>query len=157
MKLKFFTKANDSLSAEGISKMLQKGGRQFLIKLKQKAIRSNNSWFKILSLEKRRFIDAVIQTVDRIQSSLLLKLVSDLADKLLRAIGGMQAFMGNVRYSMINYGYPLAQKISLIAQNWGNSTARKWATDEGFIMYLSVSEINNLPMYQSSRKIAVMV
>ena len=40
--------------------------------LKKKSIRVNNSWYRLLSLDKRRFIDAVIQTVDKISSSLLL-------------------------------------------------------------------------------------
>jgi hypothetical protein len=139
-----------SLPINDIASMIKQGGRRFLVKLKQKAIRSNNSWFKTLSLEKRRFIDAVIQTVDRIQSSLLLKLMTELAEKLLSAIGGLPSLIGKIRYSMISFGYPLAQKVSSIAKNWGYMAAQKWAKDEGFIRYLTVNEVNNLPMYRAS-------
>jgi hypothetical protein len=135
-----------------IPQMLRHNGRQFLLKLKQKSLRSSNAWFKVLSLDKRRFIDAVIQTVDRIQSSLLLKLMAELAEKLLRAIGGIPALIGNIPYGMINYGLPLAKRISTLAQNWGNQLAKQWANDEGFIRYLTILDINNLPMFQVSKK-----
>lgn len=135
-----------------IPQMLQQNGRQFLLKLKQKSLRSNNAWFKVLSLDKRRFIDAVIQTVDRIQSSLLLKLMAELAEKLLCAIGGIPALIGNIPYGMINYGLPLAKRISTLAQNWGNQLAKEWANDEGFIRYLTVLDVNNLPMFQVRNK-----
>ncbi len=137
---------------DNISSMIQQGGRKFLSTLKQKAIRSNNSWFRILSLEKRRFIDAVIQTVSRIQSSLLVKVLTPLAEKLLQAIGGIRGLVGHLSYEMQNYGRPLAQKVSQYAKNWGNKTAEKWATDDGFIRFLTVIEINNLPIFRVTNK-----
>ncbi len=136
-----------------ITSMLKQGGRRFLLKLKQKSIRSNNIWFRVLSLDKRRFIDAVIQTVDRIQSSLLLKLMSELAEKLLSALGGIPALIGNIPYGMITYGAPLAQRVSIIAQAWGNKTAKYWANDEAFIRYLTVIDHNNLPIFKVSTKL----
>jgi hypothetical protein len=136
-----------------ISSMLRQGGRQFLLKLKQKSIRSNNSWFKVLSLDKRRFIEAVIQTVDRIQSSLLLKLMTELAEKLLKAIGGIPALIGHIPYGMLTYGVPLAKRTSMIAQSWGNNSAKGWVNDEGFIRYLIVIDVNNLPIFRISGKL----
>lgn len=136
-----------------ISSMIRQGGRQFLLKLKQKSIRSNNAWFKVLSLDKRRFIEAVIQTVDRIQSSLLLKLMTELAEKLLNAIGGIPTLIGKIPYGMINYGLPLAKRISTVAQSWGNQTAQQWANDEGFIRYLTILDVNNLSMFRVSSKL----
>ncbi len=141
-----------SASPHDLSSMVQQGGRQFLLRLKRKSIRSNNAWFRVLSLDKRRFIDAVIQTVDRIQSSLLLKLMTELAEKLLCAIGGIPALIGNIRYGMINYGVPLAGKISALAQSWGNHSAKNWANDEAYVRYLTVIDLNNLPMYRASGK-----
>jgi hypothetical protein len=135
---------------QNIASMIRQGGTHFLLKLKHKAIRINNSWFKTLSLDKRRFIDAVIQTVDRIQSSLLLKLMTELAEKLLRAIGGMPALIGNIRCRIINYGVPLAQKISCIAQKWGYKKAVNWVANEDFARYLAVMEINNNSMFRVS-------
>jgi hypothetical protein len=136
-----------------ITNMLREGGRKFLSKLKQKSIRCNNLWFRVLSLDKRRFIDAVIQTVDRIQSSLLLKLMTELAEKLLNALGGMPALIGKIPYGLITYGVPVAKKISAIAQSWGNQMAKKWANDEGFIRYLTVIDVNNLPIFSVGGKL----
>jgi hypothetical protein len=141
------------IDTQDISSMIRHGGRKFLSKLKQKSIRSNNSWYRILSLDKRRFIDAVIQTVDKIRSSLLLKLLTALAEKLLHAIGGIRGLIGNLAYEMQNFGQPLAQRISIIATKWGNSLAANWANDEGFIRYLTVFDMNNLPIFRVSNKL----
>ncbi len=124
-----------------------------MIKLKQKSLRCNNSWYKTLSLDKRRFIDAVIQTVDKISSSLLLKLMTELAEKLITAIGGIHTLIGNIPYNMLNYGLPLAKRISEITHKWGNHSAKNWACEEGFIRYLTVVDINNLPMFRLSDKL----
>lgn len=132
--------------------MIKNGGKHFLQKLKKRSIRTS-AWFRVLSLDKRRFIDAVIQTVDRIQSVLLLKLVTELAEKLVNALGGLSALIGSIPFGMITYGAPLAQRISLIAQAWGNKTARQWVNDEGFIRYLTVIDQNNLPMFKVSTKL----
>lgn len=125
-----------------IPSILRHGGRAFLLKLKQRSIR-NNSWFSVLSLEKRRFIDAVIQTVEKIRSSLLLKLLTAIAEKLLNAIGGVRGLIGELPYATHIFGRPLAQKISQVAAQWGNSLASKWASDEQFIRYLAIVNINN--------------
>jgi hypothetical protein len=133
--------------------MLKQGGRHFLLKLKQKSIRRNNTWFRVLSLDKRRFIDAVIQTVDRIQSTLLLKLMVELSEKLLNAIGGIPVLIGSISYGMITYGTPLARRVSTIAQAWGNKIAKLWASDQTFIRYLTVIDQNNLTMFRLSTKV----
>ena len=122
------------VDAKAISMMIRHGGRKFLSKLKQKSIRSNNSWYRMLSLDKRRFIEAVIQTVDKIRSSLLLKILTGFVEKLLRAIGGIRGLMGNLAYE--------------IAAKWGNSLAAAWSNDEGFIRYLTVIDMNNLPIFR---------
>ena len=136
-----------------ISRMLTEGGRKFLSTLKQKSIRSNNSWFRLLTIDKRRFIDAVIQTVDKIRSPLLLKILIKFTGKLLNAIGGVRGLIGNLSYGMQNFGKPLAQRISFIAKKWGNINAQKWANDESFIRYLTVIDMNNLPIFKVSCKI----
>lgn len=124
----------------GIFDMIRAGGRKFLSALKRKSLRSHNSWYRILSLDKRRFIDAVIQTVDKIQSTLLLKILTQYTQKLLPAIGGVRGLIGPLAYRMQTYGRPLAQKISKLAEDWGNSMASKWAKDTRFIRYLSVNQ-----------------
>lgn len=135
-----------------VSNMIRLGGSKFLARLKQKSLRSNNCWYRVLSLDKRRFIDAVIETVQTIRSSLLLKILSRFAQKLFIAIGGIRGFMGNLAYEMQNYGQPLALRISVIAEKWGNKSAKKWATDPGFVRYLAVLDMNSHrhPIFKTS-------
>lgn len=136
-----------------VSNMIRKGGKSFLLTLKQKSIRSNNSWFRLLSVDKRRLIDAVIQTVDQVKSALLIKILTPLAEKLLQAIGGLAGLMGGLYFSMTTFAQSLAQRISQTAQKWGNKRAASWANDCGFIRFLAVIDMNDLPMFRASTKI----
>ena len=45
-------------------------------------------------------------------------------------------------------GWPLAQKISQIAQKWGNKKAREWAEDKGFIQYWTIIKINDISIFR---------
>jgi hypothetical protein len=139
---------SEAVAKEDISVMISHGGRKFLSKLKQKSIRSNNSWYRVLSVDKRRFIEAVIQTVDKIRSSLLLKILAGFVEKLFSAIGGVRGLIGNLGFEMKNFGYPLAQRVSFIAVKWGNNLAVNWSNDQGFIRYLTVIDMNNLPIFR---------
>ena len=139
--------------AEEISNMLRNEGRTFLSTLKQKSIRNNNSWFRVLTIDKRRLIDAVIQTVDKVKSALLIKILSPLVGKLLQAIGGVSGLLGRLCFGMKTFGAPLAQRISQIAKSWGNKLAASWAKDRGFIRFLSVIDMNDLPIFRVSTKL----
>ena len=55
--------------------------------------------------------------MEKIRSTLLLKLLTALAEKLLKAMGGIRGLIGSLAYDKINFGHPLAQKISKIADN----------------------------------------
>ncbi|NIM46264.1 MAG: hypothetical protein GTO54_11700 [Nitrososphaeria archaeon] len=44
---------------------------------------------------------------------------------------------------MREIGIPLADKISSIAQRWGNSSAHRWAGDKGFIQYLTIMKMSD--------------
>jgi hypothetical protein len=144
--------ANALKDSQDMASMIKRGGRKFLTTLKQKALRVNNSWFRVLPLDKRRFIDAVIQTLDRVKSALLIKILTPLAEKLLQAIGGIRGLMGQLFYNMQTYGQPLAQRISAVAAKWGNKLASNWAFDVAFIRYLTVIDMNNLSMFKISSK-----
>lgn len=141
------------LTASDISSVLRYGGRAFLLRLKKQSIRRNNSWFRVLSLENRRFIDAVIQTLERIRSSLLLGLLKPLTEKLLQAIGGTRGLVGELAFGMQNFGYPLTQRISKIAAQWGNKLALQWANDEDFTRYVTVLELNSFPFFRAGIKL----
>jgi hypothetical protein len=144
--------SDQDLKSADVSNMIVKGGRNFLRTLKQKALRNHNTWFRTLTVDKRRYIDAVIQTVDKIRSNLILKILVPLAEKLLNAIGGLQGLFGNLSYGMQTFGQRQARQISLVAVGWGNKLASKWMHDEGFIRYLTVINMNDLPMFKVNTK-----
>lgn len=119
-----------------------KADRNSLNKLKRISIR-NRSWFRELSLAQRRFIELVIMVVERIRSRLLLRLLAPLVTKLLTALGKYSVkerltLMGEAAYRMMR---AVAEKISRIAQGWGNKSAVKWPEDAGFIRYLTIMEL----------------
>jgi hypothetical protein len=132
-----------NIQNNGISKMISEGGKSFLLKIKHRALRANNSWYRALSIDKRRFIDAVIQTVDKIRSSLLLKILTKFVTKLVDAVGGVRALIGPLAYGMQTFGRLLAQRISNIASNWANKQSQTWSNDTGFIRFLTVLEMSN--------------
>lgn len=153
IKAQKISHAKTEATSREISNLISVGGSKFLSKLKQKTIRSSNSWYRVLSLDKRRFIDAVIQTVDKIQSSLLLKILTKFVQQLLQAIGGIRGLVGTMVFEMQNFGRPLAQRISVLAVSWGNNFAAKWANEEDFIRYLTVVEMNNLPIFKATKNV----
>jgi hypothetical protein len=116
--------------------------RGSLEKLKRLSMR-NRTWFTALAWKQHRLMDIVIQTVDRVRSFQLLKVLAPIVEKLLKAIDGSLkrgalGLMDKGAYSMMKI---VALKITSCAQKWGNNLARGWI-DEGFIKYLMVM---NLP------------
>jgi hypothetical protein len=112
-----------------------------------KAQRSK-AWFR-LKRDERKFMDLVISVVDKVRSFLLAKILSPIIKRLLEALGGaqgvMEAALGEVAYLMAVKGRSLAQKISLIAQGWGNKSAARWPRDLGFVRYLTIVCLNRPP------------
>jgi hypothetical protein len=116
--------------------------RGTLIKLRRKARRSG-AWFKALGRGERALMELAIAVVkDRVRSSLLANLLASIAIKLLEAMGGLRALMGEVAYGMVEVGLPLARRLSEIARSWGNESASGWPEDRGFIQYLTIMELN---------------
>jgi len=119
--------------------------RKTLAKLKIKAQRLR-VWFRRLKKDERRLMDLVIVVVERVQSSLLARVLTPIVKRLLEAMGGAQAvlkvLMGEVAYKMMKDGLRLARKICRIALDWGNKSAAKWLLDTGFIQYLTIMDLN---------------
>ena len=115
--------------------------REALARVKLKALRYG-VWFKALSRDERILMELVIRVTERVRSFLLAKLLSRIVKKLLEAMGGMQAMIGKVAYKMKTDGLHLAQKLSQIAQSWGNKSAAKWPKDPGFVQYLTIMCLN---------------
>ncbi|MCW3985554.1 MAG: hypothetical protein NWE91_03980 [Candidatus Bathyarchaeota archaeon] len=106
-----------------------------LIMLRAKAFR-RRVWFKTLSGMERGLINSVIKVVDKVRSTLLAKVLTSIVKKLLTALESHVARM------MREVGRPLAKKISLIAQSWGNKSAREWMSNKEFIQFLAVTMMN---------------
>lgn len=112
--------------------------RDMLAELRLKA-RHCRVWFNELSRNQRSLIELVIVVVEeKVRSLSLAKLLAPIVKRLLEAMGGIQALIGEIAYKMRTVGISLAQKLSRIAQAWGNKSAAKWPEDKGFIQYLTI-------------------
>jgi len=113
--------------------------RESLVKLRLKAVR-RGVWFRDLKQGERKLLDLTIRVVQRVRSFILAKLVSRIVGKL------CEALESRVFRLMKTKGRSLAERISKIAEVWGNRAAKFWANDRGFIQYLT---INNLSSFKT--------
>jgi hypothetical protein len=105
--------------------------RTQLIKLKFKAMRAG-VWFKALPRIDRVLVDLTIKVAENIRSI-------QLAKSIFAVVGKLEGLLeSSVLKSLRLIGRPLAEKISLIAQKWGNASAKSWATDSSFAFFLAV-------------------
>jgi len=106
-----------------------------LIKLKLKAVRAG-VWFRALPRIDRALVDLTITVTSSIRSVTLAKNILAVTRKLEELLESslLRAFRG--------VALQLAKKLSLIAQKWGNISAKSWASDVSFIRFLAVMHIN---------------
>jgi hypothetical protein len=110
-----------------------------LIKLKLKAIRSG-VWFRALPRIDRVLFDLTIKVVRcGVRSTSLAKIILSITRKL---EGLLESKLAR---AIRDIGFPLACKLSLLAQKWGNRGAQEWAKDTGFAKYLAVMKLNRHP------------
>jgi hypothetical protein len=107
-----------------------------LIKLKLKAMRSG-AWFRALRRIDRVLIDLTIKVANTVRSVTLAKSIFALVGKL---EGIMESRLSRVTREV---GFPLAQKVSSLAQKWGSTSAKIWSSDSSFAHFLAVMHINN--------------
>ena len=93
-------------------------------------------WFKVLDRVERGIIDLTVGYVVCIKSVKLAKLVSAIIGKLQFAMESM------VERLVRTIGLPLVEKISSIAAGWGNISAKRWASDLSFAVFLAVAQTN---------------
>ena len=106
-----------------------------LVKLRLKAVRAG-VWFRALPRIDRVLVDLTIKVASNIRSFTL-------ARNLLAVIGKLEGLLeGSLSRALREVGFPLAQKLSLTAQNWGNVSAESWPSDSSFIRFLAVMHIN---------------
>ena len=117
-------------------------GKNVLAKLRVRALR-RGVWFRVLTRAERAQMELTMKVVKRIRSLFLAKVVANIVEKLLEAMDSRV-----VRLTR-EVGSALAQKLSGIAQNWGNKSAESWTADPRFRQYLAVTYMNTPSMFKS--------
>ena len=106
-----------------------------LIKLRLKAVRAG-VWFRALPRIDRVLIDLTIKVASKIRSVTLAKNLIAVTKKL-------EGLLENsLSRALREVAFPLSQKLSLVAQKWGNHSAESWPSDVSFIKFLAVMHIN---------------
>jgi len=109
-----------------------------LVKLKMKAMRAG-VWFRALPRIDRVLIDLTIKVADNIRSP-------HLARCILAITGKLEAIMeSKLSRAIREIGLPIAHKLSVFAQKWGNKAAEKWANDKDFACYWAAMKLNGHP------------
>lgn len=106
-----------------------------LLKLKAKAMR-RGVWFKALQRIDRVLIDLTIKVADTVRSAKLAKSILTLARKL------ESVMESGLSQTVRTVGFALAQNLSLVAQKFGCVSAKGWAFDLAFAVYLAVMHMN---------------
>jgi NAD-dependent DNA ligase len=89
----------------------------------------------VLDRTERALINLTIRVVDAVRSSKLAKVLSKPVEKLRES---MKSLVDRAR----EIGRPLAEKLSRIAQAWGNGSASAWVEDRTFVEYLGLSALS---------------
>jgi len=112
-----------------------------IVRLRARAVRKG-VWFRALDRVERGLVDLSIRLVRRVRSLVLVRSLSVVVKKLLDAMESV------VARQMRAVGYPLARKLSQIAQSWGNRSAVEWAWDLGFVKFLAISHMDTSGILQ---------
>jgi hypothetical protein len=81
-------------------------------------------------------LDLTIAVVSRVHSVRLAGLVLPIVEKLLNVVEGRLSRLVRTR------GRGLAERLSRVAQGWGNESAVFWGGDLGFMEYLVVASVD---------------
>ena len=113
----------------------------YLAKIRKEAWRKK-VWFKSLSRLERNILDLASKCVNKPKSPTLIDILAKIVVKIKKAL------MSPIFHLIEQVGRPLAKKISQIAKKWGNKTAELWVKDEGFLKYLTITDMNNIPGFR---------
>ena len=104
--------------------------RTQLMKIRCKAMRAG-VWFRALPRIDRVLVDLTIRVAENIRSA-------SLAKSILAVLGKLEGLLESSFLKSIRaVGRLLAEKISLIAQKLGNISAKAWAVDSSFALFLA--------------------
>lgn len=118
------------------SESFEKMSRADLIKLRLVAIR-RGVWFRVLSRLERGLIDLTLKITRKVRSGMLATALHSIVRKVVKA------FEGHIKLLIWQVGAPLARRLSLIAQKWGNRQAQVWSIDKSFMRFLAIMYMNN--------------
>lgn len=106
-----------------------------LVKLRLQAMRAG-VWFRGLHRIDRVLVDLTIRVASNVRSLALARCI-------LTVMGKLEGLMESslLRVSL-GIGLQLAEKLSIIAQKWGNSSAKSWPSNSPFVNFLSVMHMN---------------
>ena len=111
-----------------------------ILELRRKALRKH-LWFRLLDPAERAILNLIPRCVDVVKSRELLRIIENMIAKI------DEALKSRVQRLKKLIGVPLAGKICLIAERWGNKSVREWAEDESFIQYLTIVKMNDIPIF----------
>lgn len=107
----------------------------FLAEVKRKALR-RGTWFKTLDRVERGILSLTANIVDRVESVILGVELVKIVSKLRRAL------KSEFVRKMEEYGFTKARVLAKQAAGWNNRVARKWASDLGFVRYVTFLYMN---------------
>lgn len=111
-----------------------------LLKLKLKAMRAG-VWFRALPRIDRVLVDLTIKVAGTVRSFTLAK-------NILTVIRKLESIMeSRFLRAVKEIGFPIARRLGLIAQKWGNATAKDWESDGGFARYLAAMSLNEPKLF----------
>ena len=131
--------ARSRKSGEGLFKTRSKdpNSREYLVKTIKRAKRKG-CYYSVLKQNEHKLLDLTIRVVEKVRSFMLAKLISRIVGKLL------EAMESRVYRLMRTEGRSMAERLSRIAQSWGNREAKSWVNDQGFMQYLTISNLYSL-------------
>ena len=115
-----------------------------LVKLRSKAKRAG-VWFRALPRIDRVLVDLTIRVASSIRSATLAKNILAVTRKL------EELLENRILRAFRSVALKLAQKLSLIAKKWGNTSARNWSSSVSFITFLAVMHINEPKTFKTQR------
>ena len=108
---------------------------EYLFSMKKKALRKG-VWYRTLDRVERGIVSLTARLIDRVESEMLgVELVKILV-KLMKALKS-----GFVRHTEV-FGFGRVFELSRLAFEWGNSVAKGWVHDMGFVGYVSMMDLN---------------
>jgi hypothetical protein len=107
-----------------------------LVELKRRSVR-RGIWHRVLSELERAQVDLTVRLVKVVRSPLLAMVLDRLVNKL------SSALESKVSSLVRSVGFPVALRLSRIAQSWGYEAAQTWGEDSKFARFLAIMNLNS--------------